>query len=131
MKAKVRHQNIPLFRYLQLFVIALVTPFGRVFSEIHIFPFRLKGVNQILPAVITLAVVGISLVMLTYMTKTFQTSLNTSDSTITNIFNTLYGFYGLVASFLSPIGTVILMTVILALVIGLLYYFRGVQSGTA
>jgi NADH:ubiquinone oxidoreductase subunit 6 (subunit J) len=90
-----------------------------------------KGVNQILPAVITLAVVGISLVMLTYMTKTFQTSLNSSDSTITNIFNTLFSFYGLVASFLSPIGTVILMTVILALIIGLLYYFRGGGGGTA
>jgi NADH:ubiquinone oxidoreductase subunit 6 (subunit J) len=90
-----------------------------------------KGVNQILPAVITLSVVGIALVMLTYMTKTFQTSLNTTDSTITNIFNTLFSFYGLVASFLSPIGVVILMTVILALVIGLLYYFRGVHGGTA
>jgi NADH:ubiquinone oxidoreductase subunit 6 (subunit J) len=90
-----------------------------------------KGVNQILPAVITLSVVGIALVMLTYMTKTFQTSLNTTDSTIANIFSTLFSFYGLVASFLSPIGVVILMTVILALVIGLLYYFRGVHGGTA
>jgi len=131
MKAKVRHQNVPLFRYIQLFVVALVTPFGRVFSVANIFPFRLKGVNQILPAVITLAVVGISLVMLTYMTKTFETSLNSSDATITNIFNTLFSFYGLVASFLSPIGTVILMTVILALIIGLLYYFRGHAGGTA
>jgi hypothetical protein len=129
MKAKVRYHN-PILRYLQLFIVALVTPFGRVFSVTHVFPFRLKGVNQILPAVITLSVVGIALVMLTYMTKTFETSLNTSDSTVTNIFNTLFGFYGLVASFLSPIGVVILMTVILALVIGLLYYFRGV-GGTA
>jgi len=131
MKAKVRYQNVPLFRYIQLFVAALVTPFGRIFSVANIFPFRLKGVNQILPAVITLSVVGISLVMLTYMTKTFQTSLNSSDSTIANIFNTLFSFYGLVASFLSPIGTVILMTVILALIIGLLYYFRGTGGGTA
>jgi NADH:ubiquinone oxidoreductase subunit 6 (subunit J) len=89
-----------------------------------------KGVNQILPAVITLSVVGIALVMLTYMTKTFQTSLNASDTTITNIFNTLFSFYGLIASFLSPIGVIILMTVILALIIGLLYYFRGIH-GTA
>ena len=90
-----------------------------------------KGVNQILPAVITLSVVGISLVMLTYMTKTFQTSLNSSDTTIANIFSTLFSFFNLVASFLSPIGTVILMTVILALIIGLLYYFRGNAGGTA
>jgi uncharacterized membrane protein (UPF0182 family) len=130
MKSKVRYQNV-ILKYLQLFVVSLVTPFGRLFSVFHIFPYRLKGVQQILPAVITLSVVGITLVMLTYMTKTFQTSLGTSDSTIDNIFNTLFGFYGLVASFLSPIGVVILMTVILALVIGLVYYFRGVSGGTA
>ena len=130
MKTKVRYQNV-IFKYLQLFIVSLVTPFGRVFSVTQVFPFRLKGINQILPAVITLAVVGISLVMLTFMTKSFQTSLDTTDSTITNIFNTLFSFYGLVASFLSPIGVVILMTVILALIIGLLYYFRGVGGGTA
>ncbi len=131
MKTKVRYQNNPIFKYLQLFVASLVTPLRRVFSVTHVLPFSLKGVNQILPAVITLSVVGISLVMLTFMTKSFEQSLNTSDSTVTNIFNTLYGFYGLVASFLSPIGVVILMTVILALVIGLLYYFRNVGGGTA
>jgi len=134
LNVKTQNRNVQfeqkLFQLLLNLLVLPVVNVIRAFSIYSVFPIRLKGINQIMPSVITLAVLGISLIMLVYMTDTFKTALNSTNSLVVAVFDKLFGFYDLVASFLSPIGVIIILTVILGLVIGLLAYFRGV-SGTA
>lgn len=91
---------------------------GLVYSLVRAVGRGLKGIANLVPTVVSLALLGFILVALAYTTSVFKESLNTTDSTITQIFDAITGFYSLVASFLSPIGTIVLMAVIIAIMIG-------------
>jgi len=103
LNVKTQNRNVQFEQKLfQLLLNLLVLPVAnviRAFSIYSVFPIRLKGINQIMPSVITLAVLGISLIMLVYMTDTFKTALNSTNSLVVAVFDKLFGFYDLVASF--------------------------------
>lgn len=89
---------------------------------------RLKGAvdwTTLLTAAVFIVVVGIVLVMGAYITKTFQTSLNTTDSLITNIFNAVLGVYNIFSSFLTPIGLVVVFVIIVTAIIFAVAYIKG------
>ncbi|MEM4460644.1 MAG: hypothetical protein QXY70_00725 [Nanopusillaceae archaeon] len=91
----------------------------------------LKGAvdwTTLLTAAVFIVVVGIVLVMGAYITKTFQTSLNTTDSLITNIFNAVLGVYNIFSSFLTPIGLVVVFVIIVTAIIFAVAYIRGAIS---
>jgi small-conductance mechanosensitive channel len=91
---------------------------------------KLKGLQQLTNAVVSLTVLGLIIVVMAYMTGSFKTALNSNDTTITNVFDKITGFYSTVANFLSPLGTIIIFSVILAIIIGVMAYFGRGGAGT-
>ncbi|MEM5821046.1 MAG: hypothetical protein QXP34_01855 [Candidatus Aenigmatarchaeota archaeon] len=92
---------------------------------------RLKGAvdwTSLLTAAVFMVVVGVVLVMGAYITKTFQTGLNTTDPLITSIFDSVLGVYNLFSAFLGPIGVVVIFVIIIVAVIFAVAYIRGAIS---
>ncbi|MEM4680595.1 MAG: hypothetical protein QW038_02260 [Nanopusillaceae archaeon] len=83
---------------------------------------------SLLMASVFIVVTGIVLVMGAYITKTFQTSLNSTDAIITKIFSSVLAVYDLFSGFLTPIGLVVLFTIIITAIIFAVAYIRGAVS---